>query len=362
MKSFLSFIKEEKSMPKLNEGDIIEGIFCLAVGLYLGYDTIDKGKLNSFRTVINPNNFVDGRERVFIVKDKTLGKDKLTVECIIRLKAATTSAAFGPNYNILYSKQSDIGKIDQKINNIISNISGSAFGAKLQNMKKKYVENSTEEELDFAVEADGIAGETSGGALKADVEVKLTVKNNKGSIIGQEKIPFSIKSKSKTLSNLSPYKGMLKFAKAFSINDSFITKSKNAFESKAITLAEKEAINKLIIDLYNELVTKIVSSSKSNKFSIMALNFIQKEIFGDDLADLIDIDNRKIKEITQTSFNNLKDNHKFIAIKSGQQMKIVDSKNTKDVLFSTRVKLRVSSSGSAERKFYIEAGKLLYNA
>jgi hypothetical protein len=347
---------------KFNEGDIIEGIVCLGMGLYLAYERIDKIKLNKLRTMINPNKFIDGREKLFIVKNQKEGLDYVTVECIIRLKASSTSAAYGKDYKILYKSDKDVGNIEKKINVLISSITNTSFGKRILQLKYKYIKNNINENLYFTILADGIAGETSGGEIKGDIDVILEIKNSKNEKIGRETIPFSIKSGSKTASNLSPYRGMIKFADAFNINKKFLIDAKPGFEAPARSITEKEAINILIIELYDKLVDDIVKSSKKNSktFNEYAIKFISKEIFGSDLADLVDIETNKIKEITMEYFDAINNIFFLEAIKIGNQMKIVDKNDNKKVLFSIRVKLRVSSSGTAERKFYIETGNLLY--
>jgi hypothetical protein len=347
-------------MAKFNEGDAMEGIFCLAAGLYLAYDEIDKAKLNKFRAVIDPQKFADGHEHIMIVKDHITDKDVLSVDCVIRLKTESTQNAFGSDYQILYEHQRDIGDIDAKIQNLVKNIETTNFGRRLLALKNKYVKNNTKELLYFRVEADGIAGETSGGEVKADVDVKLEIRDAKKKLIGQENIPFSIKSKSTTLSNLSPFNGVKKIAASFDIDTTFIEKFRPIFERRAKTVAEKEATNEAIMAMYNELTVHMVKKSNDKNFSRNAVNFIRKEAFGADLADIVDIDKTKIKEIPKEFFDSMVSTLEFEAVKSGNYIKVMLKGSTKLVLFSTRIKIRTSSSGAVERKFYIEVGNMLY--
>jgi hypothetical protein len=347
-------------MAKLNEGDIMEGIFCLATGLYLAYDEIDKEKLNKFRVAINPQNFVDGREQIMIIKDHVENMDVVSVECVIRLKAESTRDAFGSDYKILYEHQKDIGNINKKIESLVRNIETTNFGKRLLDLKHRYVKNNTKELLYFRVVADGIAGEISGGEIKSDVDVILEIRDANKKLVGTEKIPFSVKSKSKTLSNLSPFNGMKKIATSFAIDTTFIEKYRPIFEERAITPAQKEATNKAISAIYNELSTEMVKKSTDKNFSRNAVEFISKEVFGSDLADLIDIDTTKIKEIPRNLFDSIVKTMEFEAVKSGNFIKVMVKGSTNLLLFSTRIKIRTSSSGSVERKFYIEAGNLLY--
>lgn len=348
-------------MAKINEGDIMEGIFCLATGLYLAHGKIDKRQLNTLRTVINPAKFLDGHEEIMVIKDHVENIDLVSVECVIRLKVKSTSNAFGPDYKILYENQNDIGNIDQKINTLVNGVENSNFGKRLLDVKKKYVENNTKELLYFRVVADGIAGEVSGGEIKSDVDVILQVMNAQKKVIATEKIPFSIKSKSKTVSNLSPFNGMKKIADAFDIDAAFIEEYRPMFEQRAITDTEKEAVNKAISAIYNKLADLMVKKSSDANFSKNAVEFISKEVFGSDLADLVDIDGGKIKEIPKKVFDSFIRTMKFEAVKSGNYIKFMVKGSSNLMLFSTRIKIRTSAStGGVERKFYIEAGNLLY--
>ena len=89
-------------MAKLNEGDVIEGIFGLALAEIFAYGDIDKNRLNKERVKIEPEMFRDGRYEV-VIRD-TLGggrgfmtesfpPDIFTVKLILRLKPASVEGA-----------------------------------------------------------------------------------------------------------------------------------------------------------------------------------------------------------------------------------------------------------------------------
>ena len=60
--------------------------------------------------------------------------------------------------------------------------------------------------------ADGIAGESSGGLVKGDLEVEVRMNDD---IVLDRALNFSLKSGSKTLANLSPYNGMMDILQRF---------------------------------------------------------------------------------------------------------------------------------------------------
>ena len=69
------------------------------------------------------------------------------------------------------------------------------------------------------ITADGISGESSGGEVKGDVLLNVYGEiKGKRTLIKGGSIPFSLKSGSVTVANLSPYRGMLDIAKALDID------------------------------------------------------------------------------------------------------------------------------------------------
>jgi len=163
------------------------------------------------------------------------------------------------------------------------------------------------------------------------------------------------------VSNLSPYKGMLKMAEAFGVTSTrLIEKYKPIFEKPARDDATKAAVNQAMNEMYGIIQDEVIKKNNDPSFTSKAFNFIKKEIFGSDLADLVDIQDKKIKEITKEYVDHVSKNVKVKAIKTGQYLRIVAVTDPKSVLFSIRLKVRTSSSGSVERKFYIESGNMLY--
>jgi len=161
-------------MPtKINEGDVMEGIFSIACALYLAYGKIEKTKLNSLRTKIEPAQFRDKRISLPVLKPMIVNKDTLSVDLEIRLKPGSVSGAFGKDFALYVTKSSDIGKIGDKINTLIAKAASSAYLKKLKTLKDKYILNNKAEILKFRVIADGVEGEQSGGEIKGDVMTKF---------------------------------------------------------------------------------------------------------------------------------------------------------------------------------------------
>lgn len=359
---------------QFNEGDIMEGIFSIAIGLYLAEGKVDKAKLNKFRTLINPSKFVDGREEIVIVKDRIEKLDKVSVDVSLRMKAKSVSAAYGSDYLPLYQKQNDIGNLDRKIDVLIREITNTAFGRKLISAKEHFVNNSKAEKLDFRILADGIAGEQSGGDIKGDVGVSLFVSEDGGRLrkINDFHTYFSLKSESVTVANLSPFVGMQKIMNKFGGNFKSMEKFKVAFAKNAVTLAEKQYVEQIIYEMFDELYVELqrIARVSPKNFSKAAFDFFTISTNGTDLADVVDISRTKIQEINYRYLEILRDdlNMQLIPVKPAGNKGVIRFVNAKDAtdtggkntLFQLRLKIRTSASGSAERKFYVETGKLAY--
>jgi len=348
-------------MAGYNEGDIIEGIFAIAIALYVRDDKIDKKKLNEIRTKIEPVEFDKGRVMVAIaknVKKQYPGKpaDTFNVNLEIRLKRASTGVAFGKDFKPVYTKSKDIGNIDKKIDSFIKSQNGSSWQTKIKAAKDKFLMNNVSEIVTFNVIADGIAGESSGGDIKADITLEIYAQTSKQKkSIFKEKISFSLKSESVTVANLSPYQGMKDIAEAFKLEWKDITKYE-VLKRSAKTDTEKKQKFKTIEAMYTELKS-LIKKNKAN-ISSKAYDFLSKSIFGSDMANVVDIQKGVVKEITPEYFNMLKNNVKLDVVENGNNLVFVDAK-TKTPIFQIRTKLRPPPANEA--KFYLEVGKGIYN-
>jgi hypothetical protein len=97
--------------------------------------------------------------------------------------------------------------------------------------------------------------------------------------------------------------------------------------------------------------------SKKTSFSDKAYDFLDKSIFGSDLADVVDVQQKNVKEITRDYFIQLKKNVKLQAKLNGNNLVFVDNK-TDVPIFQIRTKLRPPPANEA--KFYLEVGKGIY--
>jgi hypothetical protein len=350
-------------MAKLKEGDVIEGIFTIALSLYLAYGKVEKTKLNSIRTKIDPKIFLTGKIKYSVAENlprKKPGKipDKFNVSFEMKLKPKPIVGAFGEDYEVLYKSSRDVGKIDKKINQLISSFQNSNFAKKTDTAVNKFLDNNIGENVTFIVIADGIEGESSGGLIKGDVTLQIYAekKRSKEKILS-ESLSFSLKSESVTVSNLSPYKGMLEFANALKIQWNAQEKYKR-LSAPFNGTEEQKAKFKLINSMYSDLKKEIIEKSKQRGFSKNALSFLKKNIFGEDMADVIDVQSNAVKEITANYYNYLEENVKLGVEIKGNNLIFIDQK-TKQKIFQIRTKLRPPPANEA--KFYLEVGEGVYS-
>lgn len=344
---------------KINEGDVMEGIFAIACSLFIAYGTIDKMALNRLRTKIEPNKFRAGRVVLDVVEDMESAEDRISVQLQIRLKPSSVVGAFGDDFAMYVEKSSDIGELNSKIETLIKYAKSAAYLKRLNQLKAQYSNNNKLEKLKFVVVADGVEGEQSGGSIKGDVMISLYVEDSSGRklLSRPNAVSYSVKSGSKTAANLSPYKGMLAIAKHFSVQyqGSSPERYENVMNRICRTQTEKDAMIDATREMFIELTTLLVD--RGDAITKDAIEYIRYNVQGSDQAFLVDIGPTKLKEIPSERFEMLeKSGMKIKAVRSGDYIKFISSSDPKLVLFSLRLKIR----RTGEKKFLVETGNMLY--
>ncbi len=349
-------------MAKLNEGDVIEGIFTIALCLYLAYGKVEKIKLNQIRSKVDTKMFNSGRFSYTVVEkhERRRGKnppDLFNVGFEMRLKPESIVGAFDKDFEILYKSSKDVGNIDKKIDQLIKAIESASFSRRANDAVNYFLNNNVGEEVTFKVIADGIAGESSGGAIKGDVALEVyAVKKGTNKKIISGVLPFSLKSESVTVANLAPYKGMLKLAE--SLNISWDAEKKYSRLAKPFKGGAEQAVKfELIKSMYDDLIEGITKKSSNPNFSKNAFEFLSASIFGSDLADVVDVTGTGVKEITKENYDILSNSVTLVVEKKGNNLIFLDKKS-KIAIFQIRTKLRPPPSNEA--KFYLEVGKGIY--
>jgi hypothetical protein len=367
-------LTEQVLTEKVNEGDIAEGIFAIACGLHIAYDKIDAGQVEQIRQQIEPALHKGGRQTIEIADMSDLKtKDRIKVVLEIRLKSEKT---VGGSFGAEYETASDIPSIARKQTALIGQIEGSSALAKIRKFKEEILNNGRRDAVIFRVIADGLEGESSGGTMKGDVAIQIeaseSAEGDLKDIVGAEtqSVSFSLKSGSRTIANMSPYHGMLQVTDWFGLGDifggGFQEINREAPESRSASKEEKLAAAK---GMWQKLQQALVGASGNDEFKNQVFSFLEKSAFGDDKADVVDMGKSGIKEISAANIEAMKNDDSFgiTPVISGNYVKFYrtpkegESIARGDLLYHFRTKLRTTSKGGLELKFYPEVGNLAYN-
>jgi len=357
---------------KINQGDVVEGIFAIAVALNLAYDEVDPSAVEALRKKIEPALYRKQRQVIMIADlSDAKTKDRIKVVLEIRLKSEkTVGGAFGAEYDTI----NDIPGIAKKQATLIAQIDNSSALRKIRKFKEEILNNGRRDAVIFTVIADGLEGETSGGSLKGDVKLRVqaseSAKGDLADIVGSnvQEISFSLKSGSPTVANLSVYKGLISLGEFWGISgfSQNIEKYANIINRKT----DKVEKAQLIAAMFTDFAKELDAMDKTPEFSKKVFDFLGRAIFGDDLADVIDITKSGIREVTKENFDAMIEQDMTFDVVIGKQSNgnpIIHfykngSRDPADKLFHLRTKIRIDADGSLkEAKLYPELGKLAYS-
>ena len=143
MQSFKHFLVE-----KINEGDVMEGIFAIAVATYLRDGEYNEREIRKYRSLIEPDLFNDGVVSFVFdpVYDEIPGKprDVFNVKLDIRLKPSSVTGAFGKDAQALFTNLSDIGNLDRKTKSLIKFIKNTSAQKKIDKFVNDLLKNKNE--------------------------------------------------------------------------------------------------------------------------------------------------------------------------------------------------------------------------
>ena len=238
------------------------------------------------------------------------------IELKVRVKEAETGAYYGPNLKKLIEKEKKKGKVaDDKYNAIktkmlyLINHNHTKFFSDLKSAKHQYLKNSENDSVKWTVDADGIAGETSGGAIKQDVTIQIFAN---GQRILESELNFSLKSDSVSIHGGGIYNSMPEIFDMFKkLMPSRIDEGKKYLKSittkKGHEETSKDAINS-IWKLVGEGVPKSVDTKLSNHF----WGILEKRLFGasgsyQGKMQLLEMNKKELREITKKQFTKLRE-------------------------------------------------------
>ena len=238
------------------------------------------------------------------------------VELKVRVKEAETGAYYGPNLKKLLAEEAKKGKVvDTKYNDIkkkmlyLINNNQTAFFRDLKSAKQRYIKNNKNDVVKWTVDADGIAGETSGGSIKQDVTIQIFAD---GKRIIRSELNFSLKSDSVSIHGGGIYNSMPEIFEMFEgiISRSKVNEGKKYLKSitteKGHEETSKDAIN-AVWRLVGEGIPKGVNTKLSDHF----WDILERRLFGDRNSyegniQLLEMNKKELREITREQFTKLK--------------------------------------------------------
>ena len=259
---------------------------------------------------------LDDREKYFESVGKQGFLDFSQVELKVRVKEAETGAYYGTNLKRLLDEEKKKGKVkDTKYNEIkkkmlfLINNNETQFFRDLKNAKRKYLINSKNDVVKWTVDADGIAGETSGGEIKQDVTIQILAD---GKRILRSELNFSLKSDSVSIHGGGIYNSMPEIFEMFEgiLPASRVTEGKKYLKS-ITTKKGHEETSKDAINAVWRLVGDGIPKTVNTKLSDHLWGILEKRLFGSSSAyqgkmQLLEMNQNELREITQTQFKKLK--------------------------------------------------------
>ena len=238
------------------------------------------------------------------------------VELKVRVKEAETGAYYGPNLKKLIDEEKKKGKVkDVKYNEIkkkmlfLINSKQTAFFRDLKNAKKRYITNSKNDAVKWTVDADGIAGETSGGDIKQDVTIQIFAD---GKRIIRSELNFSLKSDSVSIHGGGIYNSMPEIFEMFEgIIPSDRVKEGKKYLKSITTQKGHEESSKDAINSVWRLVGDGIPKSHDTSMSDHLWGILEKRLFGSSNAykgkmQLLEMNQKELREITQKQFKRLR--------------------------------------------------------
>lgn len=344
----------------VNLGSVMEGIFAIAVGLIMCESDapgrqLTQSTVNNIRSQVKSAMYTRAgftkvlfRGRQYKVKTKgnqaDYVPDFVTVTLQVSLKEGEVASAYGKTY---YENTKE-SVIQQLISQVVS--SATKYKKDLEVAKNNYLLNQMPEKVDIVIVADGVGGEQSGGDLKGDVLVDITINGEK---ITNQNLNFSLKAgktPSKTISNESPYKSMVRINETFGLG---IDAQKYSFlAGTSRTGKEKHEKVKYTQMFYDETLDGLVRIFSDGTGSQKAWEFLKSAAFGTDYANVVSIGASKTTESSIAYINALQKRYPILTAErsprgKGHNVKFM-IQEIKKPLFQIRYKNRSEILGPDE--------------
>ena len=238
------------------------------------------------------------------------------VELKVRVKESETGLYYGSNLKKLleeekkndFVKDEKYGEIKTKMLQLINNTQ-TAFFRDLKSVKQKYLKNTQNDIVRWGVDADGIAGETSGGSIKQDVTVQIFAD---GKRILRSELNFSLKSDSVSIHGGGIYNSMPEIFEMFEgiIPANRVGEGKRYLNS-IINKRGHEETSKAAINSVWRLVGEGIPKTPNTKLSDHFWGILEKRLFGSSAAykgriQVLEMNQTELREVTQKQFKKLR--------------------------------------------------------
>ena len=239
------------------------------------------------------------------------------VELKVRVKEAETGAYYGPNLKkILAEEKKKDGVKDENYNKIkkkmlfLINNNQTAFFRSLKDAKRKYVTNNQNDVVRWTVDADGIAGETSGGSIKQDVTIQIFANGRR---LIKSELNFSLKSDSVSIHGGGIYNSMPEIFEMFekTIPQSRVSEGKKYLKSITDKRGHEET-SKAAINGVWRLVGEGIPKNVNTKLSDHFWDILERRLFGDTNSykgniQVLEMKANELREITREQFIKLRE-------------------------------------------------------
>ena len=214
--------------------------------------------------------------------------DLISVNLSVRLKANEVEEAYGRNLEGM-SPGMDYGRLESKINQLIES-RGTMFFRKLIVAKNRFLKNNKTDTIQYQVIADGVAGESTGGNIKADVLIRITA-NGKSLI--SENINFSLKSESSTIENVGLIRGVQEVYNMFSSSLS----GQSAKDAQVLVqqLTSSRKVNRVALTAFFNLISNNLPSGTS--LTSQYFQYFKTKAFGADKSQVVNITRGGLQEM-----------------------------------------------------------------
>lgn len=358
-----NFIKE--NITKLRKQTLLKEGINPRVGLSMEFPKDDDLGQTIAVGDTKTNRWMKQGEPYIIQQREGKPADFIQVSLDISLKPAEVRPGFGKEFEKYLEEGKDYGKLARKIDNLIASKKSVLF-RRLILAKKKFLQNNKNDVVRYEITADGVTGEQADGNIKADIVV--IVRAN-GKTLTKQQINLSVKSDSTTVQNSGIIKGLRAMYDLLGVPANRKQQADELMED--IEEAQGEAKLMYVSSMF-DLIGQNLASAKGSDFTDRAFDFLEEAIFGDDLAQVVDVKaaGGKVKEIEPgqfkhfRKFGNAGKPIKLKAQKAASDIRILpEGQPAKNFVFKFRFKRRNYKNGTGQyvEKIMIETGPLVYS-